>query len=377
MTERSPGVWWLRAYSGRNSAGKPVQVSRTVHGGKRLAQAELARLVAEVAERGEQAVPFSRALTVSDLLDRWLEYLTPLREPGTIRGYRQHAKAIKGAFGSVPVSKLNAQHLDRAYRAWVGQGRAARTVRQRHAIMSSALHQARRWGLVTRAVTDLVSPPAIHSRPQAATDPAVVRRLIDAAERSNPVLATAIALAAVTGARRGEVCGLRWSDVDAAGVLHIRRAVKHAIDPRQLVIGAIKTHSERRVSMDELALAVLATHWERAEHAAELVGAALSPDAYVLSLDPSGAEPMRPDSLGGAFRRLARQQGAELRFHDLRHFSATRLIGAGVDGRTVAGRLGHADASTTLRVYAHALEQRDQAAAGVLGGLLFKPLPPA
>jgi hypothetical protein len=51
MTERSPGVWWLRAYAGGYSTGKPVQVSRTVHGGKRLAQTELAKLVAEVAER--------------------------------------------------------------------------------------------------------------------------------------------------------------------------------------------------------------------------------------------------------------------------------------------------------------------------------------
>jgi integrase len=108
-------------------------------------------------------------------------------------------------------------------------------------------------------------------------------------------------------------------------VLHIGRAVKHALDPRQLVIAATKTHSERHVSMDELAMAVLATHRERAEHAAGRVGVVLSPDAYVLSLDPSGAEPMRPDSLGGSFSRLAHQQGAELRFHDLRHFSATQL----------------------------------------------------
>ncbi len=83
-------------------------------------------------------------MTVTELLDRWLEYLTPLREPGTIRGYRQHSKAITVAVGSVQVSKLNAQQLDRAYRTWLGQGRAARTVRQRHAIMSSALHQAQR-----------------------------------------------------------------------------------------------------------------------------------------------------------------------------------------------------------------------------------------
>jgi integrase len=332
MKERSPGVWWLRAYVGRNSAGKPVQISRTVRGSKRLAQAELAKLVTEVAERGEQVAergeqvaPLRRGTTLTELLDRWLEYLTPLREPGTIRGYRQHAKAIEAAFGSVPVSKLSAQHLDRAYRTWLGQGSAPRTIRQRHAIMSSALHQAQRWGLVTRAVTDLASPPAIHTRPQTATDPAVVRRLIDAAEQSNPVLAAAIALAAVTGARHGELCGLRWSDIDTAGLLHIRRAVKHALDPHELVVGPTKTHSERRVSMDDLAMAVLAAHRARVEHTAEMTGIALGPDAYVLSLDPSGTEPLRPDTLSNSFARLAHQQGAKLRFHDLRHFSATQL----------------------------------------------------
>lgn len=154
MTERTPGVWWLRAYVGRSASGKPVQVSRTVRGGKRFAQVELAKLVTEASERsGQPGGPIPRGVTVAELLERWLDYLTPLWEPGTIRGYRQHAKAITAAFGSVQVSKLSAQQLDRAYWSWVGQGRAARTVRQRHAIMSSALHQAQRWGLVARAVS--------------------------------------------------------------------------------------------------------------------------------------------------------------------------------------------------------------------------------
>ena len=63
-------------------------------------------------------------------------------------------------------------------------------------------------------------------------------------------------------------------------------------------------------------------------------------------------------------------RGVKVRFHDLRHFSATQLIGAGVDVRTVAHRLGHADPSTTLRVYAHALAQRDREAAAILGRLV-------
>jgi integrase len=70
---------------------------------------------------------------------------------------------------------------------------------------------------------------------------------------------------------------------------------------------------------------------------------------------------------------VAERVGVNIRFHDLRHFSATQLIGAGTDVRTVASRLGHADPSTTLRVYSHAIADRDKAAAQVLGELLFRP----
>jgi integrase len=71
------------------------------------------------------------------------------------------------------------------------------------------------------------------------------------------------------------------------------------------------------------------------------------------------------------FIRVRNEVGAKtVKLHDLRHFTATQLIGAGVDIRTVAGRLGHADPSVTLRVYSHALEERDRAAATIMGNIL-------
>jgi integrase len=71
------------------------------------------------------------------------------------------------------------------------------------------------------------------------------------------------------------------------------------------------------------------------------------------------------------FIRVRNEVGApNVRLHDLRHFTATQLIGAGVDVRTVAGRLGHSDPSLTLRIYSHALEERDRAAATIMGNVL-------
>ncbi len=94
-------------------------------------------------------------------------------------------------------------------------------------------------------------------------------------------------------------------------------------------------------------------------------------DAYVLSTHADGSQPCLPDSLGRAYWRLAHEIGDHTRFHDLRHFAAAQAIAAGIDVRTVAGRLGHADPAITLRVYSHVLAEGDRAAAALLGGLVL------
>jgi integrase len=107
---------------------------------------------------------------------------------------------------------------------------------------------------------------------------------------------------------------------------------------------------------------------------AKAVGTDVGPDAFVFSPEPDGAVPYRPDTVTGFFIRVRDGLGLRgLRLHDLRHFTATQLIGAGVDVRTVAGRLGHSDPSVTLRVYAHVLEEHDRAAAAVMGRVLGQP----
>ena len=370
MRERTPGVWLLRAYAGRDRTGRPVQIARTIRGGKRAAQTALAALVTEVEERGMSG-SFDGRMTVGQLLDRWLEYLTPIRQPTTIQGYRVNVRRVKSALGSVRLSKLTTRHLDETYRMWLGDGLSPGTVRTSHGVLAAALHQAVRWGVVAKAVTDSASPPSVVHDVQEATDPDVVRKLVSAAEERYPVLAVTIALAAITGCRRGELCGLRWCDVDTdKSVLRIERAIRHGLDRKELVVGPTKTRQRRTIALDPLGLAVLGSHRMKAENLAKTVGAKLSEDAYILSLDVVGREPMRPDTITEEFRQLCKQLGVRLRFHDLRHFTATQLIGAGVDVRTVAGRLGHSDPSVTLRIYANAIEQRDREAAALLGAIV-------
>jgi integrase len=97
-------------------------------------------------------------------------------------------------------------------------------------------------------------------------------------------------------------------------------------------------------------------------------------DGFVFTSEPDGSRPLHPDTITGGFQRLRERTGlAGVRLHDLRHLHATQLLAAGVPVRTVSGRLGHANAATTLNVYGHFLEASDRQAADVIGGLLAAP----
>jgi hypothetical protein len=197
-------------------------------------------------------------------------------------------------------------------------------------------------------------------------------KLLEAADEHDPDFGTVLRVLVATGARRGEVCGLRWSDIDFAGAtITIRRSVASVAGGT--VVKEPKTHAARRIAIDA---ATLRTLEQRREHAAALADAcrlAFDRDGFVFTSEPDGSRPLHPDTITGGFQRLRERTGlSDVRLHDLRHLHATQLLAAGVPVRTVSGRLGHANAATTLNVYAHFLEASDRQAADVIAGLLEK-----
>lgn len=347
---------------------------RGVHGGKRDAERALNQLVIDVSSGRASA----SAATVGDLLDRWLANVGSTLSPRTLQGYRRVTdQRLVPALGGMRLSKLNAAHLDRLYRSLSAEGLAPASVRAVHAVLSSALNQAVRWGWIGENVADRATPPPARRARLDPPDPTTVIALIEAAKRSRyPELGLFFHVAAVTGARRGELVALRWSsiDFDRLQVL-IERAVVQV--GREVIEKDTKTHQARRLAIDVATAELLAAHREAMDRRARMAGTEIVDQSFVFSDEPDGSMPWKPDRVTTAFGRICRQEGATgVRFHDLRHFAATRLLSSGVDVRTVSGRLGHAAASTTLGVYAHFLQSTDQAAAEVLGGLLGRSATP-
>ena len=247
-----------------------------------------------------------------------------------------------------------------------------RTIRQIHAILRTALGYAVKWGWIDRNPAQHASPPRITASEIHPPDPKQAARLVETASNLDRELGVFVWLAMVTGARRGELCALRWSDLraDERDLLIARSYVTRR---GGRLVKDTKTHQRRRLastpprltSSPNIGTAArsepktpASTSW-RTVTSSRATASARSPGCRTPSLTSSSAPPRRR-----AFHAI----------HDLRHYTATQMIAAGVDLRTVAGRLGHSGGgSTTLKVYAHWTRPADQHAAELLARQLRRP----
>lgn len=350
LIELGDGRWRSIVELGRDPAGRRHRDSKTERLSKREAERWHARRVAEAQDRLPGAGTFGL------LLDEWLAAAE--LSPSTRRGYEGYIERhIRPAFGTVLLRRLTTKRLDEHYRALTGAGMQPASVRQVHAIIRRALNQAVRWGLIEKNVALLATIPRLYRDKVRAPASATVRQLIDAAVYDDELYASAW-LAAGTGARRGEIVALRWSDVDIeAGVIRVARALAVA-GPGRLVEKDTKTHAERLVDIDARLVSILADHRRRMEKRAADTGTVLARDGFVVSRSFDCSSPFDPGTLSSLWSRHVRGHGATLRFHDLRHWSVTVGLAAGVELPVVAEQHGHRDGNVTLAVYGHPVDGR-------------------
>jgi integrase len=362
-----PDVWRLRVYLGTDPVtGKERYRSKVVHAPKRQAEKILNQMVQEA----NVAVSTTSSMTVEQLLGHLINYLrTNGRSHTTIAGYEWRIRDhLVPAIGDIPITKLTAKHLDDLYTTLLERNSPS-TVRQTHAIIHRALNQAERWGWIDRNVATLATSPRVGRREVQSPSENQLRAIIDTMSKSNPQFGVAVVLAALTGARRGELLGLRWADIEHE-YISIRGSLTYT-KAEGVKYGPTKTHQVRRVMLDDLGIAVIQSQKNLLVEMCTALELNPVENPWLFFGEADGSKPLHPDSISSAFRRTAIKLGIEgIHFHSLRHFTATQLIAAGVDIRTVSGRLGHANASMTLGIYSHVLEAKDREAGQIMGQLL-------
>lgn len=369
------GRWELRVYAGTDATGRQRVRSRTFRGSRRAALKHLGQFQAEVDASGSPTV----SLTVSELLERYELKRSPRWSPSTRRNHHQvittHLTPALGArrADTVRVGDIEdaLAHLEATHPA---------TFRKCVAILRAAYNDAMRRELLDRNPAAGVEAPA--PRPRAATAPtlaqlapAITRARTGEVTRggagANEGLAVYLRLAAITGARRGELLALCWRDIDStAGTVAITGAVI-ADGAGGLTVKATKTGKPRILAIDAATAAELDAWHSHCRVAGLALGSRITTTSFVFSRDNRGTVPWWPDTVSDRWRALADDVGLHgVRLHDLRHTMVSTLTEAGFDPRVIADRAGHTQITTTLGVYAHARPARDQDLAAHLAAQL-------
>lgn len=356
----------------------------TFRGTRKQAETKLTELLG-AKDRGEYVEPSK--LTLGAWLTDWLENAVkpPAKRINTYRTYKRVIEQkIIPALGAVRLQELRATDLKRFYLDRQ-ETLSSSTLAQYHTILSAALKAATLDGLVTRNVAALVvGKPRIrrdHGDVQAnAWEAHEARALLDAAKAEGPQAAAVYAFALDSGARKGELCGLQWADLDfeRGTVTIVRQLIQGGPQP---VFGPVKNNVPRTIDLSAETVTLLREH---KRHQAELkmanrqhyhdhglVFAKEWGDLWQQRRDHLG-EPLQANNIGERqFARLIKAAKVRsITFHGLRHTSATLLLSAGVPAHVVQRRLGHKRIEMTLSIYAHALPSMQQDAARRLGALL-------
>ncbi|RZT83237.1 site-specific recombinase XerD [Pseudonocardia sediminis] len=242
----------------------------------------------------------------------------------------------------------------------------AATVRKVHFVVRGSLAAAMRWGWITSNPAELARIPRLPVSDPDPPTPAEAAVLVAAARAEDPSWGALVWVVMVTGLRRAELLALKWTDVDfESATLHVRR--NHVRVAGRNVEKDTKTHRARRLAIDETTVRVLREHRQRYEERCRDFGVKPSSSAYLFSYSPTNDRPCDPSGVTHRYGRMCARLEIDSHLHALRHYTATELLSAGVDLRTVAGRLGHGGGgATTLRVYTAWVENSDRRAAQVV-----------
>jgi integrase len=354
-------------YEGRYTVQTPDGPKRKVIYGRKYkdVQKKLAEAMGDAA-RG--IVVDDKNLTVSEYLDRFLEDVQrgSVRESTYSRDRYLVTNHVKPALGRVKLKNLSAMHLQRLYREKLDAGLSASTIQKVHHVVHKALSQAVSWDLIARSPADAVKAPTPTTEEMRSLSAEEMRRLLEAAGGDR--LEALYVLAVTTGMRRGELLGLKWTDVDLEGArVSVRRTLIRTGGGKGIALGDPKTKRSRRtVRLTQRAVEALRSHLERQLVEIETLGDLYGDQGLVFTTE--AGTPINPSNLRQrSFAPLLERAGLpHVRFHDLRHTCATLLLGRGVHPKFVQELLGHASVAITLDTYSHAVPgMGDQTATAV------------
>ena len=332
---------------------------------------------------------FDTTMTLSQFVKLWREdYAEGHLAIKTMARYEGFLKRILPALGHIKLKNLNVSHLHRFYKNLgerginlrakrdqngniIGEGRLSpKTIYEHHRLICELLNKAVQWGLLDNNIANRATPPKVPHHQINILNESQVKRMISLLSKEPLPYQTMILLLLFTGMRRGELCGLEWKDINFhAQTLRIVRSSQY-IGNKTFITKEPKTRSGvRELTLSHSMFSILTSYKIWQEERKAQVGTAWAETDRLFT--QWNGNPIHPDTITSWFEKFIKRHGfPHVTLHSLRHTNATLMIAEGVDVKTVSKRLGHANTSTTLNIYTHALQSRDREAAEKLDRVL-------
>ena len=249
---------------------------------------------------------------------------------------------------------------------------SSKTILEHHRLISTVLDQAVKEGLVPFNVAVKATLPKVGKKEVNYFQPEQVAAIRDALETEPMKWKMLTHLFLITGARRGEILGLKWSAVDFSGNrVHICNNILYSPDVGIYEDTPKSATSDRWVSLPTETIQLLKKYqaWQNAERLR--MGEYYQDRGYLFAQD--NGSPMHPDSVTDWMSKFSKRHGLpHINPHAFRHTMASMLYFNGVDSVSISKRLGHAQVSTTANIYAHVMEAADQRNADILADVFLK-----
>ena len=368
IRKRSDGRWEARIIIGHKNDGSPMYKSAFAKTQKSALKQlhQLLDLYRDV-DLTEEC-----RMTLGEWMDKWMdEYMIFTIKENTIKGYRsQIDHQIKPFIGHKQLASLTTADIQKFYNKIKKEGRvhphpihghvlSDSMVRKIHMMLHEAMEVAVRERYIVRNPTDNTTIPKKTTTEKQVLDDSQLNRFLEAIQ-CEPYWHDFFYVEVMTGLRRGEICGIKWSDIDFnEGTLCIKRSVSTK-EGGGVSIGETKTDAGVRTIIMPPSVATLL--WKKRSDAI---------NEWVFPHYTNPSDPLHPSSAYKKLKTLLKRLELPLlRFHDLRHTFATQATDGGVDPKTLAGILGHTDASFTLDTYTHVTSDMQRGASAIVNNMM-------
>lgn len=338
------------------------------------ARKELAIFESELLSRGGY-VP-TNDTTLSNFYPEWLEkHAKRYMSTDTLKSTINIIEArIKPNYGNMKLKDIKKIHIINFIDDLSKNGKrldgkegklAASTIKNCYKAFNNLLQCATDWEIIPVNPATGVKLPSGKSKKSEVYSKEEISDLVTALENVHIKWKIVVLVALFTGARQGEVAALEWEHLDIANnTIYIEQSMS---DADGLQIKSTKTGGTRLVSIPQSLTNIMEKYKNQRDHEMDLVGDMREWSDHYFILSNEFGKPIRPDSISQWWNRFLRLEEnkhlKKIRFHDLRHTSATLLINEGVHAKVIQERLGHTNIGTTMNIYGHVLKEANQSAA--------------